>query len=541
MIKDIFLPEHIGSYYLLQKRVLSIVIGRTHIYAVLIKFTRNNKFIEQIIDEPIENNSNLSNEQRTVNALSTVFSKIGKYDVCYSVISSSLVIFKELNLPFLNIKKIKMVLPYEVENLLPFSLEQASVDAIITKQNLTENNSDIFIAAVKKEYIEEHLKIFEAIDSLPDKITIDVFELYGLYLKINNNFNDQIALINISNYNTSIAIIIKNQLKYIRSIPKGFINICKEIQNSSNVDLAQINEYLLRFGLNEDELDKYHDENFKKIVYQTISTFINEISFTISAYTTKVKNIELNKIILTGKIIEIPQFASFLENSLRIKTEILDIRTIINAYNLETKIKHIPNSFIISLAAALPNSITENFNLQKIRTNIKKERKTNYQILAILSLLGLIFTTIMIFSFIRISELKKTYNKASQEALTQLKKSFNIAEKSAKSLKSANNAANLKLNDLKKKWSPLSNKSMFSFLKYLYELSRHINKLGLDLNSITMDQDEIVIRGSVKNVDALRKLETQLKSELFTLEEPPQTPDFRQKPIRLKIKDHKEE
>src|SRR5437763_1853237 len=127
MIKDIFLPEKIGSYYLFSKRIVGIDIGKTHIHATSLRLKGTQIIIEQCYEIPIEANQT-TNSERVVIALKQLQEKIGSFDELYSSLSSTLIIFKELKLPFLQYEKLKMVVPFEVEPLLPFPASDAVID-----------------------------------------------------------------------------------------------------------------------------------------------------------------------------------------------------------------------------------------------------------------------------------------------------------------------------------------------------------------------------------------------------------------------------
>jgi Tfp pilus assembly PilM family ATPase len=542
MIKNIFLPEKWGTYYLFPKRILSFDLSRSEIYACLIHAQGETRTIQALYRESLENNSELAHEEKTINAIRTILARIGQYDSIYIALPSSNIIFKELTLPFSSIQKIKLVLPFEIESLLPFSLDQAVIDAIITRTH-SNGSTDVLSAAVKREYIEEQLRIFEAAGAQIDKITVDMFELYGLYsqLPFYDKYTGTTALIDIGNHVTRIALIIEKQLKYIRVIPRGVNTIIKKIKTDLPQQTEQesdIYNYLMRFGVDQND-----NLEFSKYAQTALRELVNEINFTITTYTSKLKNTEqLSHITLTGEGSEILGVVTQFEHIMQVSSDILDSKKIFYNQLIKSDITHIPNGFLISIATALSPLSTAHFNLQNIQPIAQAERELNRQIITIGALVLLIISSFIMYSFIRTRSMRKMYNNSQKEAIDKLKKSFNIPEKSAKNIKSALNASQQKLADLKRKWSPLSHKNSFSFLKFLYELSRNINKndIDLDLSSITLDQDEIVLKGKVKNVEALRQLENQLKSEYFTLEESPQTPDFKQKPIKLKIKDQRD-
>lgn len=533
MIKDIFLPEKIKSYQLFPKRIIGFDIGRTSIHATIISNQGFQHTIEDFIETPIEPNAMISYEERVSHALQKMKQLLGSYDAIFTALPSSNIIFKELSLPFLGLSKIKMVVPFEVESMLPFAIDTAIIDTIITQENKAEQKTDVLVAAVKKEYVAQHLKMFDEAGFNVDKITVDMFELYGLYKSIAsyNTYTGLVSLIDIGAYTSRLAIVINGQLKYIRAINKGVLTTAKRLQELTHLDNQENADHFLRFGTEGSD-----DAEYNQAAIEATKELVNDLYFSIDSYTKKLSGgYKLQHIILTGLGSEVPGMSNLIEHTFKCDTEILYAKKIIHNGHITSKLTTFPNSFLVSLATALSSPITQDFNLQQIQINEKNETILYNQILAALILLGLIFGSFTIFSIIKISKLKTTFHTSQAEAIKKLKEAFPDIKQNT--LQSAKDNAAQKLKAAQGKWAPLFYKNRSSFLKYLYELSRHINKkdTGLDISSIDIDQNEIRIAGTVKNIEAVKKLEEQLKSELFTLEDQLQVADFKTKPIRLKI------
>lgn len=67
--------------------------------------------------------------------------------------------FRGVRLPFTDRKKIQQTLTYEMEQLLPFPIDEMLVDFVIRDQH---GHSDILAAAVAKDTVEERVKLLEA-------------------------------------------------------------------------------------------------------------------------------------------------------------------------------------------------------------------------------------------------------------------------------------------------------------------------------------------------------------------------------------------
>jgi len=147
MIKEIFLPRYIQGYYLFATRVVGIDIGKTHISATQVYFKGRSTTIEKYIEVPLEVDTGADYHERITAALKIALAQLDSYDYVYSAIASSYAIFKELRVPFTTYETIKKVVQYEVEPMLPFAVQSATIDFVITKKNSEQSSSEIVVSA----------------------------------------------------------------------------------------------------------------------------------------------------------------------------------------------------------------------------------------------------------------------------------------------------------------------------------------------------------------------------------------------------------
>ena len=110
MIKNIFIPESIVDYYIFPKRILSFDVGRTQVHAVQVYLSGRTMRIEKFLEEKIEPGPSTTIQDRTAQAIKNIVAQADQFHAVYAAINSSLVVFKELTLPFLEYEKIKMVM-----------------------------------------------------------------------------------------------------------------------------------------------------------------------------------------------------------------------------------------------------------------------------------------------------------------------------------------------------------------------------------------------------------------------------------------------
>ncbi|MFA6066543.1 MAG: pilus assembly protein PilM [Candidatus Babeliaceae bacterium] len=515
MIYTIFIPEKIGDYYILPCRIVGIEIEKEYINATVVKYSGAKKIIEKTLKEPIEYAISLSHQDQASAAIERILEKIGTYDYLFVALSSSLIIYKELTLPFIDKQKIGMVAPFEVESMLPFSLHDAVIDTIITKHEAA--TATVLAIALKKEVLDEYLDIFKKIGKEPDKVTIDLIELYGLYTSIPDYMHTQgvVSLIDIGMYVTRIAIIIDGKLKVMRVLTQGIATILKILELDRNISHSEAYDYLFKSGIQEENGSKF----FSQIQF-TLQTSLSKLS---SSQTTQ-------KIFLTGTGTEIPHITDALAKLMSCECEVLYLHKIIHNGTIISANNGIKSESIISTATALSSKITDNFNMRVGYISETKKTLITQQLIAALLFITVTISALSLYTFFTLRAFKKETVTSEQEAVDKLKKVFSLSRRGSEkadkglSLETANNAAKAELVKEENIWFSLSSNNRFSFLTYLQELTSRIDrdKLALDLKRLIIrtgegtQQDSIIIEGSVKDYNALRAFEEALyESNMF--------------------------
>ena len=173
MIKNVLIPEKIGSYYLFPQRVLGFEITKTQINATQINVSGNlNTTIERYVEESISSNNEYIDSATT--AIKNILTKVDKYNSVRIALPSYFVIFKELTFPFTDLHKIRTILDFEIEPSLPYPIEEAIADFIVTKQDQKTKMTTIFVAIARKKDIEDLIQPFKLAGIQPSAVTVDV-------------------------------------------------------------------------------------------------------------------------------------------------------------------------------------------------------------------------------------------------------------------------------------------------------------------------------------------------------------------------------
>lgn len=519
-IRNIFLPDCIGSYYLFSHRIVACEITQTQVKVAVTKASGRSRTIEHMVEVPIAPTAaspatspiggipetpKQTTQSSAAEALTQALSSIGRYNELYAILPSNIVIFKELTLPFSSIEKIKLVLPFEVEPLLPFALSDAVVDCIITETH--DTSSTVLAAAITNDLLAEQLAPFQEAGINPDRATVDIIELYALYRALYpDGTNDNVLLLHMGARTSRLGVIVKKQLKAARFLPYGINKLAQLL----GYDVDQV----MHSTLSPEEA---------RASGAAITSFFSDIQFTLEAFTARAPEQEkLDKILLLGTGADVKGMASLIEHVTGLPCDIVNGQAIIQHNLANLKGNHgIPNRSIISASTALALPVSQDFNLYTASEALAQDTLMNRRLITAFALMLLIMGSVIVHGFLNARRLKQEIQASEKEAANRLKRELpNIAARvKSNSLDLIKNAARNEVAREKNIWFALSNQSRSSFLIYLQELSRRIDTagLGLLLTRLTLTDDSLVLEGQVKDYEALKQLEEDLRrSKMFT-------------------------
>ncbi len=513
MIKNVFIPERLGDYYLFSRRILSFDVGRTYVYAAQIYLHGRGVRIEKFLEEKIEQGQPNTYEERAAQAIKKIVARADRYHGVHSAMSGSLVVFKELTLPFIDYEKLSMVVNFEVEPLLPFPLANAVVDFIVTKRNLEEKTSCVFVAAVPNEHIAQHLSLFAQAGIDPEVITVDLFALYGLCMKIPEYAQEitDMALIDFDVHATRIAYISQGQLKFVRTLPKGLSTIAKMVGDELKVQPSEAMEQVVRFGL-----DEHGNNEYNGVITRILTTFWNDVDFTVRSFVMRTGQEPTVKFLLLGRGSEIKGMCTFVATLVNRPCFLFSLSSLLQDSTIVVKdVAHVPRTHVICLGGALESPITRYFNVRRRGFSPGDDGLFKRQVIATTALLVLILGVLMGTTFWRLRCFNAELRMSSLQAINALKERF----KGVSGVLTEATVQNVKA-QLERNAQAVSflDPARPSVLAYLLELTTKIDKkaTGISVERIIIEGNVIHLKAKVRGYDELQLLEKCLHdSKMF--------------------------
>ena len=518
MIRNIFAPESYNGYYLFTTHIVSIHVTHAALYATHLVASGYDRTIQQHIYESLDQDATLTFAERSDNAIQRIKEQIPTYHRLHIVLPSKDAIFKELTLPFTNKSKIDMVAPFEIEESLPFSLDEAVIETI--PLNKEAEQTTILAIVFRKETVASYISAFEHHDLSPDITTCDAVAYYTAFRDIQDFApHDAVTVyIDIDITESRIFVIDHGILRLIRTIKHGINSVCDLSTNTYN----NLHNSIKACDIQEQQMSK--------------TKLASDIQFTLAAINKKIgPDTKVSHIAITGLGSSVSHIAESLGTMVSVTPHTLNANLPLRMPHIRTNMNtHIPPVFMTSFAGALPADQEHQINIRTTPVTPRERTSRTYQLAAATGMTILFFVGFFVYSMYQASTFRSAIQKREQELRKELSSTFNVKKTAPLSQLLRTTIPN-KVSQEESLWFSLSQQRTFSFLYYLQELSAQIDRkdLGLTLKKLSISRDSktgaetVKLEGTVRDYQALRRFEEALRdTKLFVQVPRLQEPKF---------------
>ena len=412
-----------------------------------------------------------------------------KSDTYIASINGGNISYQNLTMPFKDPKKIKQTLPFEMESLIPFPINELIIDFNIV--NSTER-TDILAVAAKKAMISDRLETLESLGITPNLMDIRPIPI-TLWLLSRPETPDNGLVIDIGLKKISIVLFIDKKISLIRSTPLG--NEINYIPLSDNIDSPS-------------------KENFETI---SKSIGLNIKNTLRSFYMQMERDINPGKAFITGIGSMYPGITDILTDQTGIPIEKIDIskdKKIRMDYNMASEWNPALMDGALSLVVR-ESKKGYGFNLLKGEFESKK---SFLKTLKEMRKAGITVLIIIIFLLINQGAdyylVKKRYEEADRQCVELFMQSF----PDVKNVKYPALQLKQRIDELKKSAVALPgdiNREQ-KILDLMNDISRRIpNTFDIDVTKMIIDTETVLIYGDSDSYNTVNNLESGLKSSIY--------------------------
>ena len=203
----------------MSRKVLGIDIQKHLVVAVLVNSGLRESRIDAHTVIPVSPSNEGDNETGLETAIERLSETIDIGDCdCVVSIPAEHFSFRNLQVPFSSLKKIKMVLPYELEPNLPYPIDNLAFDFQTIKTVETGENTELIAATVEKSRLTPYMEALSTFKIDPKTVTISGLPV-ALCLASQSDPGEDQLVVEISDRTSTLVATVSGQIQLIRSVP----------------------------------------------------------------------------------------------------------------------------------------------------------------------------------------------------------------------------------------------------------------------------------------------------------------------------------
>jgi len=266
-------------------------------------------------------------------------------------ISGPAVVLRYISFPKMNPEELRQSLKFEAQKNIPFAIQEVNLDGAILKSDLPENKMLVLLAAAKKEFLSQRLKLFEGVG-----LNIGVVDV------------DSVALVNAFNFNYSqeeglkaktIALLnIGASFSNLNILEDGIPRLSRDIPVAGNTFTQKVGE---AFGANYKTAegiklnpDKEKLEKISAAIESALGNLASEVRTSFDYYESQ-STASVTKIYLSGAGSWLTGLKESLVSLLGVEVEYWDCLKQISISDelQQSKLKQLSGQFAVAVGAAL--------------------------------------------------------------------------------------------------------------------------------------------------------------------------------------------
>ncbi|HEV2908219.1 MAG TPA: type IV pilus assembly protein PilM [Candidatus Eremiobacteraceae bacterium] len=239
------------------------------------------------------------------------------------------VVVRQVTMPVMSERELLESTKYEAERFLPYSVEEAQMDAKILGRSEDGQNMDVLIVAAQKELVLSQLSALQSAGLQASIVEIEPFAMVRAMLSPDDPaFEQNIAIINIGASSTSINVTKGGFVPFTRYVPIGGDAMTKAIAGGMNISPDEAEKMkrekaaIITQGSTEPVAPTV--TRLFNIITPPLTELVSEIHKSLDYFRTRFRGEVIESVILGGGSARLANIDSFLGQELGLPVSIAD-------------------------------------------------------------------------------------------------------------------------------------------------------------------------------------------------------------------------
>ncbi|KPJ99582.1 MAG: hypothetical protein AMJ60_04605 [Desulfobacterales bacterium SG8_35] len=412
-----------------------------------------------------------------------------KGSACNSVIEDGHVAFRNLSMPFTDLKKIRQTLVFELETMMASSVDKHLVDFIDVDRIGTQ--TDLIAATVNRNYIAEHLSNFTSLGVEPEILDVRNLPLANQVI-MQPDSPENGMLLCLGSSKGSIILFLGKKIVLIRQLPF----------NGKGLDAA---------AAQAAKREKVAPSFDSRVYEAGLAALCKKINLTLRGFQVETgSSIEPEKVFITGPGGLIPETAEIVSKELKIPASLLNLQETAGNIQLREHLAGLYNPALMDNALGLAireGKKAKGFNFRREEFQVKTQLvKIKKELIHASIYLSIIFIMLAVNWVVDYRDLKQR----TADLDSRIKGIFSTTFPEITNIVDPLHQMNTKISELKNASGEAPGMNMNkTVLEILNDISERVPKdLKVEVDRMVVDQDGIQMRGTTdtfNTVDSIKK------------------------------------
>lgn len=246
-----------------------------------------------------------------------------------SAVAGPTIVVRQVTMPSMSERELRNSITYEAERFLPYSVEEAQMDARILGKADDGQNMDVLIVAAQKDLVLSQMSALQFAGLTPAVVEVEPFAMVRAMVAPGDpNFDRNIAIINIGSASTSINITKSGFVPFTRNVPIGGDALTKAIAAGLNVSPTEAEKMKREQGAILSQRDQQpvspNVTRIFNVITPPLTELVTEIHKSLDYFRTRFRGETIDSALLGGGSAHLANMDSFLSHEIGLPVSIAD-------------------------------------------------------------------------------------------------------------------------------------------------------------------------------------------------------------------------
>jgi len=225
-----------------------------------------------------------------------------------------------IELPVLSRTELASAIKLEAEQYIPVPLEEVQLEHVVlngSSESKKSGKMEILLIGARKQALDKRVNILQEAGLTPIAAETDLFSLVR---SLPFDSQKTSLLLDVGFKSTNIAVVQKQNLRFIRTIKTGGEALTRAVAKSLNMEFNQAEQYKVNYGLDRSQL-----EGKVAAALETVfSVILQEVRRSQAFFSQNNPNQQIDLLVLSGGGAELPGLSGFLAKAFNLEVIVAD-------------------------------------------------------------------------------------------------------------------------------------------------------------------------------------------------------------------------